>query len=86
MNARSWSVTTLLENTGVMAYDGAVRLIKNPAILTAAATIATVEARHAAYLRLVTGDIPFPAAFDTPRTMTEILAAAGGFITSCPSA
>ena len=78
-------VGKVLEDTGVTAYDGAVRLIKNPAILTAAATIATVEARHAAYLRLITGDIPFPAAFDTANTMTTVLAAAGGFITSCPA-
>ena len=76
----------VLEDTGVSAYDGAVRLIKNPAILQAAATIATVEGRHASYLRLITGDSPFPNAFDPAKTMTEILAAAGAFITSCPSA
>lgn len=79
------AIGKLLEDTGVMAYDGAVRLIKSPALLTAAATIATVEGRHAAFLRLLTGDVPFPAAFDTPKTMAEILAAAGGFIASCPA-
>ena len=79
------AIGKVLEDTGVSAYDGAVRLIKNPALLTAAATIATVEGRHAAYLRLITGDIPFPSAFDAAKTMTEVLAAAGGFIVSCPS-
>ena len=79
------AIGKVLEDTGVSAYDGAVRLIKNPALLTAAATIATVEGRHAAYLRLITGDIPFPSAFDTPKTMADVLAAAGGFIASCPS-
>jgi hypothetical protein len=77
------NVAQVLENTGVMAYDGAVALIQSPELQTAAATIATVEARHASYLNLLNGTNPFPAAFDTPKTMDEILAAAGGFIVSC---
>ncbi|MEO7678297.1 MAG: ferritin-like domain-containing protein [Verrucomicrobiota bacterium] len=77
-------VAQLLENTGVMAYDGAIHLICNPDLQTAGATIATVEARHASYLNLLNGDVPFPGAFDTPKTMAEILAAAGGFIVACP--
>jgi rubrerythrin len=77
-------VAQLLENTGVMAYDGAIHLICNPDLQTAGATIATVEARHASYLNLLNGDVPFPSAFDTPKTMAEILAAASGFIVPCP--
>ncbi|MDQ6662867.1 MAG: ferritin-like domain-containing protein [Acidobacteriota bacterium] len=73
-------VAQLLENTGVMAYDGAVALLTSPALLTAGATIATVEARHAAYLNQLNFGIPFPAAFDTPQSMAQILAAAGQFI------
>ncbi len=73
-------VAALLENTGVSAYDGAVTLIKDPGLLTAAATIATVEARHASFLNFITGASPFPSAFDTPKSQAEILAAAGGFI------
>lgn len=69
----------LLENTGVMAYDGAIALIQDPALQTAGATIATVEARHASYLNLVNGAVPFPDAFDTASPMSEILAAASGF-------
>lgn len=78
------AVAMLLENTGVMAYDGAIALIKSPDLIQAGATIATVEARHAAYLNLLNGAIPFPSAFDQPKSMAEILAAAGQFITSCP--
>ncbi len=78
------AVAQALENTGVMAYDGAIALIQAPALKTAAATIATVEARHAAMLNLLNGASPFPAAFDTPRTMAEILAIAGRFIVACP--
>jgi rubrerythrin len=77
-------IAEALEDTGVMAYDGAIALIQSPDLQTAGATIATVEARHAAYLRLLNGDVPFPAAFDTPKTMEQILAIAGQFIVSCP--
>jgi len=76
-------LAAVLENTGVMAYDGAIALLTSKDLITAGAAIATVEARHASYLNLVTGDVPFPAAFDTPKSMQEILAAAGAFITSC---
>jgi rubrerythrin len=77
-------IAQLLENTGVMAYDGAIADIKSPRLQTAGATIATVEARHASYLNLINGDNPFPDAFDEPKSMEEILAAAGGFIVDCP--
>ena len=72
-----------LENTGVSAYDGAIALIESPALQTAGATIATVEARHASYLNLLNGDVPFPGAFDEPKTMDQILAIAGQFIVRC---
>lgn len=78
------AVAQALEDTGVMAYDGAVALIQSPDLQTAGATIATVEARHASYLRLLNGNVPFPAAFDTPKTMAEILAIVSQFIVSCP--
>ena len=39
-----------------------------------------VEARHASYLNLLTGEIPFPAAFETPLTMDEVLEIAGPFL------
>ncbi|MFT4040311.1 MAG: ferritin-like domain-containing protein [Thermomicrobiales bacterium] len=74
----------LLENTGVSAYDGALALINAADLQTTGATIATVEARHASYLNSVNGDDPFPAAFDTAKSQADILAAAGGFIVSCP--
>ena len=77
-------VARLLENTGVTAYDGAIAHIETAELLTAGATIATVEARHASYLNLINGTNPFPAAFDEPKTMEQILAAAGGFIVECP--
>jgi rubrerythrin len=76
-------VAQLLENTGVMAYDGAIASIKSGDLQTAGATIATVEARHASFLNFINGGSPFPDAFDMPKSQDEILAAAGGFIVAC---
>lgn len=75
-------VAMVLENVGVAAYDGAGQFLETPDLLTAAGSIAAVEARHAAYLNLVNLQSPFPAAFETPMTPDEVLEAAGGFITN----
>jgi hypothetical protein len=45
----------ILENTGVSAYDGAVNTIVDTGLQQVAATIATVEGRHAAWLNGVLG-------------------------------
>jgi hypothetical protein len=80
-DAQSFLMTAAtLENVGVAAYDGAGAAIQNPDLLTAAGSIVAVEARHAAYLNVVTGQSAFPAAFETPMTKTEVLDAAGPFI------
>lgn len=68
-----------LENTGVSAYDGAGQFLTNPDLLTAAGSIVAVEARHASYLNLITNELPFPAAFEEPLTMDEVLEIAGPF-------
>ena len=83
---RFLSTAQLLENTGVMAYDGAIRYVDAGDTLQAGAQIATVEARHASYLNLINRDSPFPSAFDTGKKPSEILAAASPFIVSCPAA
>ena len=86
--AKFVQVAKFLENTGVTAYDGAIAHIEAAALLTAGATIATVEARHASYLNLLNRDVPFPEAFDkpvAPRAICEAVQAEnGGFIVSCP--
>lgn len=71
-----------VENLGVTAYDGAGASIESKDILLAAGGIVAVEARHAAYLNVVTGASPFPAAVETPRTPQEVLEIAGPFIVS----
>lgn len=72
-----------IENLGVGAYTGAAQyLIDNDDLLTAALTIHGVEARHAAYLNILTKANPFPDAVDAPKTKDEVLAVAGPFIKS----
>ena len=83
--AKFVSVAQLLENTGVTAYDGAIAHIEAANLLTAGATIATVEARHASYLNLLNRDVPFPSAFDeavAPRKICRTVNKA--FITQAP--
>ena len=74
------AVAQALENTGVQAYDGAGQFLADPALLTAAGGIVAVEARHASYLNDLNGDVPFPAAFETPLTPEEVLEIATPFI------
>jgi hypothetical protein len=69
----------VLENTGVHAYLGQVTNIKTPAYATAAATILTIEARHAAVIGLLNeaagNDIAPEGPFDKPYTAAKVLAA-----------
>jgi rubrerythrin len=74
----------VLEDTGVMAYDGAIAYIHKAGLQTASATIATVEARHASYLRLLNGEVPFPEPFDDPKAPRQICEMVDPFITKSP--
>ena len=78
------SIAQTLEDTGVMAYDGAIAYIDRPGLQTASATIATVEARHAAYLRLLNGEVPFPEPFDEPKAPRRVCELVDPFITKSP--
>jgi hypothetical protein len=72
------------ENTGVTAYLGAAPAIYSKAYLSAALTIATIEARHASYLNILqNGPLsPGGTSFDTPATAAQIASAVGGFVVS----
>ena len=83
-----------IENLGVMAYDGVVipqfetsnATINNPGLQALVATIATVDARHAAYFNLLNLMIPFPAPFDNTGTMAQVLSAISPYLTAGCSA
>jgi len=75
-------VAQVLENTGVAAYQGAAPFVESPDLLSAALSIHSVEARHAALLNEVTGQSPFPDAFDPAQSQSEVLDAVEGFIDS----
>jgi hypothetical protein len=78
----------VLENTGVHAYLGQATKIAQAPILAAAASIVTIEARHAAAIAVINGNKAFSdkskgsitpdGAFDTPLSMKAILKAVGG--------
>ncbi len=74
----------VLEDTGVTAYLGQVGNISVRGTLQAAGTIATVEARHAAWIRFINGGatletpisaLPAPATFDKRRSERSVLKA-----------
>ena len=72
------------ENTGVSAYLGAAGFIKNKEILSAAASIFGVEARHAAVVGNILGLEPeggvYMGATETPLSNDEVLAAVTPFL------
>jgi rubrerythrin len=61
-----------LEDLAVAAYNGQGTNV-TPKTLAAAATIVSVEARHAAWIRSIVGEPPAPDATDTPRSAGEVL-------------
>ena len=82
----------VLENEGVHAYLGQAKRLKSKALLTAAASIVTVEARHAGAIATIKGRKPYAdkagfsitpdGAFDVPFSMNKVYKDVGatGFI------
>jgi hypothetical protein len=74
-------LASVLENTGVGAYNGAAPSIKDKHVLAAAGSIVQIEARHAAAIDLLINESPTPnQGFDMPLTKEEVLAKAGPLI------
>ncbi len=75
------ALASVLENTGVGAYNGAAPSLKSKEILAAAGSIVQTEARHAAAIDLLIGKSPTPnEGFDVPLTKAQVLAKAGPLI------
>ena len=75
------------EDLAAAAYKGQAYRIESPALLAAAISIHTVEARHAAWIRYLAGAPPASSAIDEPKSMPEVrrLVASTGFIVESPS-
>ena len=75
------ALASVLENTGVGAYNGAAPSLKSKQVLASAGSIVQIEARHAAAIDLLIGKSPTPnEGFDKPLSKAEVLAAAGPLI------
>lgn len=61
------------EDLSVAAYSGQAPRISSPSYLMSALGIHAVEARHAAWIRRLSGSSPVRGAFDEPLTKTETL-------------
>lgn len=61
-----------LEDLAVAAYNGQATNVSSDT-LAAAATIVSVEARHAAWVRSIVGRPPAPDATDAPRSAEQVL-------------
>lgn len=68
------------EQTGVGAYLGALPLITDKNIRSAAGTIFTIEARHTAAFRALNHRDPAPVAFETPLTPEQVVSAISPFV------
>ena len=72
-----------LENAGVAAFLMAMRAISDKNYMAAAASIVTIEARHAGFVNALLGKpLSENGAFDKPISHAEILKAASPFIES----
>ncbi|KAK8174868.1 ferritin-like domain-containing protein [Phyllosticta citribraziliensis] len=78
------STARTLEAVGLSAYLGAAPLIQSRDVLSAATTIATIEARHQTLVRVASGAVPVPASFDTPLGPRAVFSLASSFIQACP--
>jgi hypothetical protein len=68
------ALASVLENTGVSAYNGAAPSIQSKQVLAAAGSIVQIEARHAAAINLLLSKSPTPSGgFDVPLTKTQVL-------------
>ncbi|HEX3909989.1 MAG TPA: ferritin-like domain-containing protein [Solirubrobacteraceae bacterium] len=75
------ALASVLENTGVGAYNGAGPSLKSKQVLASAGSIVQIEARHAAAIDLLIGRSPTPnGGFDVPLSKAQVLAKAGPLI------
>ncbi|HWF32287.1 MAG TPA: ferritin-like domain-containing protein [Solirubrobacteraceae bacterium] len=70
------ALASVLENTGVGAYNGAAPSLQSKQVLASAGSIVQIEARHAAAIDLLIGKSPTPnEGFDKPLAKATVLGA-----------
>ncbi len=74
------TLSATFEDLGVAAYKGQAGALIGTPVLTTALQIHSVEARHAAAVRPIIGKSTSDGAFDKPKTMKQVLAAATPFL------
>ena len=87
-NQRAFLKTAVaFEDLAVAAYKGQAHLIKSDAVLAAAVSIHSVEARHAAWMRHLFGIRPAARPFDEAQSKAEILkiVRSTGFVVARPN-
>ncbi|KAI9059176.1 hypothetical protein FKP32DRAFT_1580154 [Trametes sanguinea] len=84
--AEAVALSLALESVGDAAYLGAAQLVSDKGVLTDAASILSVEARHSAWISsAVQKNQPWNGPFDAPLTPSGAFSLASSFITSCPA-
>jgi len=87
--AKYRATAQVIEDVGVRAYLGQAAHIFQPKLLTVAATILAIEARHSSWIRFLNtaavadtpeDALPAPRTFDKPASERATLSKAGGFI------
>ena len=71
-NTKFLKTAVAFEDLAVAAYKAQAARIKSPALLAAAISIHSVEARHAAWMRYLAGVTPAAAAFDEGKPISEV--------------
>jgi hypothetical protein len=84
--ARFLKTAVAFEDLGAAAYKAQAARIKSPALLAAAVSIHSVEARHAAWMRFLAGATPAASAFDQGKSIPEVrsIVASTHFIAARP--
>ncbi|KAI0169529.1 ferritin-like domain-containing protein [Hypoxylon sp. FL1284] len=79
------ATAAILESVGISAYLGAAPLVSDGKILSTAASILSVEARHQSFVRIASGVAASPSPLDTPLGPKAVFSLAAPFIKSCPA-